>query len=109
MNFEKGDKFIRYSPYGGIVKGVVEKSGYVQYNDLDNKISYQIPYIKTSIGVLYYLDGSDGRIFRVLKEYSDSEIKIMMDKLNIQKSRKDRLRKIHEEYLDKLNDQENLN
>jgi hypothetical protein len=42
--FEKGDKYIHFTKYGGVNKGEVESFGYI--NIIGNGVAYKKPYIK---------------------------------------------------------------
>ena len=65
--FSEGDKFIKFSKYGGVVIGEVKRFHYSLNIDLTNKVSYKKYYIITTNGVLLELDGSDGKIYKIEK------------------------------------------
>jgi len=73
--FEPGDKFIRFSKYGGTRMGVVKFYGEtlcVEINP-EYKVRIRIPYIITENGVSLKLDGTDGQIYKVDHEYDEEE------------------------------------
>jgi hypothetical protein len=73
--FEPGDKFIRFSKYGGTRMGVVKFYGerYSVEMNPDYKVRMVMPYIITENGIPLNLDGTDGQIYKVDHEYSEEE------------------------------------
>lgn len=72
--FKPGDKFIRFSPYGSITIGEVAEYGEVRTVDINNGVVYLSPYIVTIKRYVLQLDGSDGKIFKVIKELTSEDI-----------------------------------
>ena len=69
--FNKGDKYIHFTKYGGVNKGIVEWYG-TQINwDTDNMVAYHLPYIKSTIGHIIHLDGRDGRVFKIKEDITE--------------------------------------
>lgn len=71
--FEKGDKYIHFTKYGGVNKGEVESFGYI--NIIGNGVAYKKPYINTTNNVRLNLDGTDGKIYKIEREISVEEYK----------------------------------
>lgn len=70
---QKGDKFICYTKYGGIVKGEIDLIGERVILDITNKISYIESFIITTNGIPY--DSKDIKI--ISREYTQEEIERM--------------------------------
>ena len=69
--FEKGDRYIHFTKYGGVNKGEVEWYG-TQINwDTENMIAYHIPYIKSTKGIVIHLNGEDGRVFKIKDDITE--------------------------------------
>jgi hypothetical protein len=71
--FSPGDKFIRYSKYGGVNIGIVADIRVIYGIDTVNKVTYEGLNIVTTNGVSYKLDGTDGRIFKISSEAPDEK------------------------------------
>ena len=65
--FNKGDKFIHYTKHGGVNIGEVEDIHVVHCHDLKNTCVYLSYSIFTTKGVRLSLDGSDGKIFKIIQ------------------------------------------
>jgi hypothetical protein len=76
--FEEGDKYIQFTKYGGINKGVIKHCGVVNCIDTNNGVSYQKPYIVNEKNIHYDLDGKDGRFYKVTVEYTKEECEQMV-------------------------------
>lgn len=63
--FKQGDKYIHFTKYGGVNKGEIDSIGETIKWDTDNMVAYHVPYVKTTIGHIIYLNGEDGRIFKI--------------------------------------------
>lgn len=70
INFKSGDKYIHFTKYGGVNKGVVDSIGYSTCFDTANGCSYIKLHLRTTKGVVLQLDGSDGEIFKISEELS---------------------------------------
>jgi len=68
--FEKGDKFIHFTKYGGVNRGEVEEIRELNVWDINNLCTYIKYSIFTTNGVSLNLDGSDGKIYKVKSEMS---------------------------------------
>jgi hypothetical protein len=73
--FKPGSKYIHFTKYGGINKGEVKSYGETHVVDTKNCVTYLKPHIITTKNILLKLDGSDGTIFKVEKEYTIEEAK----------------------------------
>ena len=71
--FTKGDKYIHFTKYGGVNKGEVDYYGYTTHIDTVNKVSYITYRITNTVGITLQLDGSDGEIYKIEKEYTDEQ------------------------------------
>lgn len=80
--FSEGDKFIRFTKYGSVIIGEVKLFHYSLNVDLTNKVKYKKYYIITTKGILLELDGSDGKIYKIEKEYSEKDIEAAMERIN---------------------------
>ncbi len=72
-----GDRFVRYTPYGGVQQGRVVRIIESKMMDLEHRIEYRRDFIVTENGNHYCLDGSDGKIYRVHALISDKKIQIL--------------------------------
>lgn len=69
--FKCGDKYVHFTKYGGVNKGIVKTAGEINSIDTTNKVAYLVQYIVTQKGATLYLDGRDGQIFKVKEFLSD--------------------------------------
>ena len=72
MNFKEGDKYIQFTKYGGVNKGVVSESFNTICVDTKNSVSYEVPHIRNENGIVLNLK-DDGVIYRITHEYSEEE------------------------------------
>ena len=77
MSYKPGDKYIHYTKYGGINKGVVESYKEAIVVDTENLVKYYTPAIITTRGITLRLDGSDGLIYKIESEYTYEDAKIL--------------------------------
>lgn len=68
LYLKPGDKYIHFTKYGGVNKGEVELIGGSLVHDPENEVVYDSRYIKSTVGFLLYLDGSDGRVYRITED-----------------------------------------
>jgi hypothetical protein len=73
--FKVGDRYIHFTKYGGVNKGEVKSYGETHIIDTKNCVEYLKTHIITTKNILLELDGSDGKIFKVEKEYTIEESK----------------------------------
>ena len=71
--FEEGDKYIQFTKYGSINKGIIKHCGVVNCIDTNNGVSYQKPYLVNEKNIHYDLDGTNGRFYKVTAEYTKEE------------------------------------
>ena len=71
--FKKGDKYIHFTKYGGVNKGEVEWYGSTMNYDYENEVVYVSYYIKSTVGHVISIDGSDGRVYKI-NETMDPEM-----------------------------------
>lgn len=69
--FKPGDRYIHFTKYGGINKGEVEFEGGWLVIDRDNKSMYDRRFIKTTKGFILDLDGSDGKVYKIVEDITD--------------------------------------
>lgn len=79
--FKEGDKYIHFTKYGGINKGEVKSYGILKSYDLTNCVLVDKPHIVTTKGALLQLDGSDGRIYKIEREFTKDEVENMTKNL----------------------------
>ena len=73
--FNRGDKYLHLTKYGGVNKGEVEWYG-TQINwDTENMVAYHIPYIKSTKGIVIHLNGEDGKVFKIAQDISEDMLK----------------------------------
>lgn len=77
--FNTGDKYIHFTRFGGVNLGEVDSVVEVNSMDLEHGVTIVKFAIKTTKGLLLYLDGEDGQIYKVIKEHSPEEIKQMRE------------------------------
>ena len=66
--FKQGDKYIHFTKYGGVNKGEVEWYGSTMNYDYENEVVYVSYYIKSTVGHVISVDGSDGRVYKINEE-----------------------------------------
>jgi hypothetical protein len=89
--FEPGDNYIHFTKYGGVNKGKVKIYDCTHVIDTKNLICYLKPHIVTTNNIVLELDGSDGKIFKVEKEYVDGDAKRIA--INFEKITENRFKK----------------
>jgi len=95
--FEKGDKFIHYTKYGGVNIGEVRDVNYTQVYDTDNLVIYERPVLITTNSVVLELDGSDGRIFKVKDVITEKRAERLVTLVKTLKEKKENTKKRLEE------------
>lgn len=95
--FEKGDKYIHFTNYGGVNKGEVEDILDINVIDTSNMCSYYKYSILTTKGVQLKLDGSDGKIYKINSEMTKERAKELSILFNTMAEKKHRTtnKKIH--------------
>ncbi len=79
--FQKGDKYIHFTKYGGINKGVVKSYHTGTFViDTTNQVSYYKPYITTTNNTQLQLDGSDGKIYKINQEFTKEESEVFAER-----------------------------
>jgi|LauGreDrversion4_2_1035121.scaffolds.fasta_scaffold31450_9 hypothetical protein len=73
--FKPGDKYIHFTNYGSINFGVVKHVHEVDITDTNNGVMYVSVSIITDKNICLELDGTDGRIYRIIKDLDEDEIK----------------------------------
>jgi transposase-like protein len=73
--FNTGDKYIHFTKYGGVNKGEVELYGSQINWDTENMVAYHVPYIKTTVGHIIYLDGTDGCAYKIKNDITEEMLK----------------------------------
>lgn len=79
--FKEGDKYIRFSTYGGITKGIVKSVTDVHVIDTVNKVTYVQQRIVNENGHVIETDGTDGSIYKVTREFTDEEALTLSDRI----------------------------
>jgi hypothetical protein len=92
--FKPGSKFIHFTKYGGVNRGEVKSCGESYVVDAKNCVRYSKPHIVTTKNIILELDGSDGMIFKVEKEYTIEESKLMS--MGLQKMTEHKLKRVGE-------------
>ena len=97
--FTKGDKYIHFTKYGGVNKGEVDYCGHTTRIDTINKVSYLAYRITNTVGITLQLDGSDGEIYKIEKEYTDEECTNIKNNLTAMAIKKDAHRQHYEDII----------
>ena len=71
--FKPGDRYIHFTKYGSVNKGEVKLCGETLVIDTKNCVEYLKPYITTTKNIVLELDGTDGIIYKIKKEYTIEE------------------------------------
>ena len=74
--FKEGDKYIHFTKYGGINKGVVSEFFNTHCVDTINCVAYEIPHVRNENGIVLNLR-EDGLIYKITNEYSEEECENM--------------------------------
>jgi energy-converting hydrogenase Eha subunit H len=75
--FKTGDRYIHFTKYGSVNFGIVKHVHEVNVIDTTNGVIYASVSIITDKNSCLELDGSDGRIYRIIKDLSEDEIKTL--------------------------------
>jgi energy-converting hydrogenase Eha subunit H len=75
--FKTGDRYIHFTKYGSVNFGIVKHVHEVNVIDTINGVIYASVSIITDKNSCLELDGSDGRIYRIIKDLSEDEIKTL--------------------------------
>ena len=75
--FKIGDRYIHFTKYGSVNFGTVKHVHEVNVIDTNNSVVYVSVSIITDKNSCLELDGSDGRIYRIIKDLSEDEIKTL--------------------------------
>jgi hypothetical protein len=76
--FKSGDKFIRFTDYGTVSHGEVKSYVETRVIDKKNGVIYVKPHIvviKNNREFVLELDSSNGKIYKIEKEFSSEEAK----------------------------------
>ena len=73
--FQRGDKYIHFTKYGGVNKGEIQDFQEIHVLDTDNCCTYKKVSILTTKGISLCLDGSDGKIYKIESEISEKRAK----------------------------------
>lgn len=71
--FKPGDKYIHFTKYGGVNRGVVKYYSETQVMDTKNRVIYLRSVIHTTTGVGYDTD-KDGTFYKIQQELTDKQI-----------------------------------
>lgn len=74
--FKVGDRYVQFIN-GEINMGLVKQIQEVVICDKPNMISYVAVSITNENDVVLELDGTDGRIYRIIKDLSENDLKMM--------------------------------
>lgn len=74
--FKEGDKYVQFTKYGGINRGVVSEVFNTICVDTKNCISYEVPHIRNEKGIVLNIS-EDGLIYNITHEYSEEECENM--------------------------------
>lgn len=99
-NFKVGDSYIHFTKYGGVNRGIVKDIGHVVSIDTINRVDFLNVFIKNEKNISLFLDGSDGRIFKVVKEYTPEEANKLTAAMIRLKEKKNASLKRHEKWLE---------
>jgi hypothetical protein len=69
-----GDKYIHFTKYGSVNIGYVKNITPIYCIDLTNAVEYEELKLVNDKGITYSLDGSDGRFYKINKNYTPEEI-----------------------------------
>ena len=75
--FKPGDRYIHFTKYGSVDFGTVKHVHEVNIIDTENRVVYVSVSIITDKNNCLELDGSDGRIYRIVKDLSDDDVKAL--------------------------------
>ncbi len=87
---KEGDSYVHFTKYGGIQRGIVESIRYTKGISTTTLCVYEKPYMVNDRGIVYDLDGSDGKFYKVTDEIDKAEaerIDIAYAKLKARKPR----------------------
>jgi hypothetical protein len=70
---QKGDKYIHFTKYGSVHKGTVDRVMETYCVDTINRVVYKKFHMINTNNVMYALDGSDGKFYRLDRELDQNE------------------------------------
>ena len=88
--FKQGDKYIHFTKYGGVNKGEVEWYGSTMNYDYENEVVYVSYYIKSTVGHVISIDGSDGRVYKINEEMDPEMLKKLKSSTSVFEELKNR-------------------
>jgi hypothetical protein len=80
--FSPGDRYIHITKHGGINIGTVERID-IHHVIVHDKYVCEEPVLLSTHGVPYYLDGSDGKILKIEKEYTEREQQLYKETIEV--------------------------
>ena len=89
MNFKEGDKYIHFTKYGGVNRGIVKKVSSITVSSIPQRCTYIVPTITTDSGVTLLLNGTDGDFYKIGSELSDEQITKMENFYSEMRKRKE--------------------
>jgi hypothetical protein len=88
--FKQGDKYIHFTKYGGVNKGEVEWYGPTMNYDYENEVVYVSYYIKSTVGHIISIDGSDGRVYKINEEMDTETLRMLKNSIDVMDELKNR-------------------
>ena len=95
--FKQGDKYIHFTKYGGVNKGEVEWYGSTMNYDYENEVVYVSYYIKSTVGHVISVDGSDGRVYKINETMDPEMLKKLKSSVGVFDELKNRKEKFTKE------------
>ena len=88
--FKQGDKYIHFTKYGGVNKGDVEWYGSTMNYDYENEVVYVSYYIKSTVGHIISIDGTDGRVYKINEEMDPETLRMLKNSTDVMDELKNR-------------------
>ena len=95
MDLKEGDKYIHFTNRGGINKGEVKSCGSHTVIDSFNCVTYKKYHIFNTKGIMLELDGSDGKIYKVVNELTPEQGKNVLDFMEKAQEMKSSYQELH--------------
>ena len=75
--FKKGDKYIHFTKYGSIHRGIIDRIVETTAVDIKNCVRYTTYRMINTNNVMYNLDGTDGRFYTVDEEFTQEQCDLL--------------------------------
>jgi hypothetical protein len=88
MIFNPGDRYVHFTKRGGVNRGVVKEIHTTHIVDTKNGLVYLKISLINELGIIYDLDGTDGKFYPIKTELSEEDCERIKNTFNQLSERK---------------------